>query len=72
MINSFKFFKGDILKQYDIPGYKFIGCSEIYFDKGTLRPARFKMYVHIDTDIQISADIVYEDNPIFNLVHAKL
>jgi hypothetical protein len=71
-MNQFKFFKGDILKQYDIPGYKFIGCSGLYFNKEKLQPYRFKMYVHIDTNIKISADIVYGDNPIFNIVHEEI
>jgi hypothetical protein len=71
-MNQFKFFKGNILKQYDIPGYKFIGCSTLYFNKENLRPSRFKMYIHIDTNIKISGDIVYDDNPIFNIIHEEV
>lgn len=67
-MRQFKFFKGDILKEHDLPGFRFVGCSGLYFDKENLRPYRFKKYIHIETNAVIVADMVYDDNPLFDIV----
>lgn len=71
-MKEFRFFRGDIVKAYEIDGFKFLGCSGLYFDKVILRPYRFKMFLHIETNAVITADIIYNDHPLFNIVYEGL
>jgi hypothetical protein len=69
MVREFKFFDyrtPNSPSYYDIRGYDFIGVSARHFDERLLRPYKFLMYRHIETGAEISANIVYEDHPMFN------
>jgi hypothetical protein len=68
----FKFLRGSIAEDYEIEGFRFLGCSKLYFDREILRPYRFKMYLHIETNSIITADIIYNDHPLYDIVYETI
>jgi hypothetical protein len=69
MVREFKFFDYSTPNDpsyYDIRGYEFIGVSEPFFDRNTLRTYKFLKYLHIETGAEISANIIHSDHPMFN------
>lgn len=71
-LKCFKLLRGNIAEDYEIDGFRFLGCSKLYFNKENFRPYRFKMYLHIETNSEITADIIYDDHPLFNIVYEGL
>jgi len=51
---------------YDISGYDFIGVSEIIINTDDRGPYKFMKYRHISTGADITANIIYEDHPMYN------
>ena len=51
---------------YDISGYDFIGVSETIINMDDYRPHKFMKYRHISTGADITANIIYEDHPMYN------
>jgi hypothetical protein len=68
-MREFKFFDYNTPNNpsyYDIRGYDFIGVSSEHYDEILHKSYKFMLFRHIETGFDITANIIYEDHPMFN------